>query len=120
MTQHQAARVAVEAWCRAHKMKLTCRPRHVYPRCYIVAQIAAGCLIIAKPWIDGEPHMREWDRENQPHEWVRLFDKSLKTGDWCITAYICRPGCGEHIAVPIPYNSAQSVDAVRRRRENPS
>lgn len=83
-------------------MKLTSRPRHVYARGYVLAKLAPQCLIVVRPWMDAEPHLQKWDRAHAPHVWVRQFDESLNVGDWCITAYVCRSGSQETVAIPIP------------------
>lgn len=98
---HRLSSAAVVAWCRRQGMKLLCAPRHVHPRTYIIGSVAPGCIIVAAPWFDSEPHLRDWDRDS-PLATVRKFDASLKAGDWCITAYVCRSGSQEHVAVPIP------------------
>jgi hypothetical protein len=95
------AREAVREWCRREKIKLTCEPRHVHPSAYVVGYAAPECLIVAEPWMDSEPQVRKFDRQT-PLSTIRCFDKSLKPGDWCITAYVCREGCQGTVAIQVP------------------
>ena len=75
---------------------------HLSRQGYVVGHAASGCLIVARCWTESEPQMKEWTRK-YPLDIIRLFDESLKAGDWCITAYVRREGCGELIAIPIPF-----------------
>lgn len=95
----QHARAAIRAWCAKQKVGLR-EISAVYPRTYVVGHAAPRCLIVSQCWADGKEHMREFLREN-PLKNVHLFDESLKAGDWCISAYICHPGVGETIAIPL-------------------
>lgn len=97
---HRDSVAAVKAWCSKEGLKLTKPPRHVHPRTYVIGQAAPLCLIVAPCWADSEKHMQQWDKENTLAT-VRTFDPSLKAGDWCITAYVCRDGCQETVAIPI-------------------
>jgi hypothetical protein len=98
--QQREAVVAVKAWCKKNKIKLVGEVRHVHPRSYVIGRVAPACLVVAECWADSEPHMLELTRQH-PLTTVHTFDPSLKTGDWCITAYISTSGAGERVAVPI-------------------
>ena len=98
---NKEAVVALEAWCKAQKMKLIGKPRHVHPRCYVVGYAAPACLIVARNWTDAEPHQKEWEKQYPLHI-VRKFDTSLKAGDWCIVGYVSTFGIGEPVAIQIP------------------
>lgn len=91
---------AIRKWCAERDMKLTTKPRHVHPRAYVLGYAAPQCLVIASPWMDSEPHLREFDKRN-PLTTVNCFDPSLRAGDWCMTAYVRREGVGEQVAIPI-------------------
>jgi hypothetical protein len=92
---------AVTAWCegQGRNWRLTSRPRHVHPRAYVVGYAAPLAIVVAQPWMDSEPQVRDYTRRN-PLTIVRNFDRSLKAGDWCITAYVCRDGSQETVAIP--------------------
>ena len=75
---------------------------HVHPLVYVIGHAASGCLIVAVPWPNSEPNVREWDRQ-YPLNMVRQFDQSLKAGDWAMTAYVSTDMGGETYCVPIPY-----------------
>ncbi len=92
--------LAVEDWCKKQKIKLECKPNHVHPRSYVIGLAAPKGLIVARCWADSEPHLKEWD-EKYPLQVIHNFDKSLKAGDWCITAYVITKTSGESIAIPI-------------------
>ena len=98
--QKREAAAAVKAWCKKNKIKLVGEVRHVHPRSYVIGRVAPLCLIVAECWADSEPQMLELTRQH-PLTTVHTFDPSLKTGDWCITAYISTLGTGERVAVPI-------------------
>ena len=100
-TAHREALRLVKAWCQKQKIVLASNPRHIQPRAYVVGYAAPQCLIVAEPWMDAEPHMRDFTRAN-PLQTVRRFDKALKAGDWCITAYVTTISSGEVVAVAYP------------------
>lgn len=104
--QHLEAVAAVEAWCKANKIKLICKPRHVFARTYVIGQAAPQCLVVAQCWADKEPGPAAMDklfgRRQNCLSTVHVFDKSLQAGDWCITAYVSTTGSGQPIAIPIP------------------
>ncbi len=91
---------AVKAWCKNKGLKLIKQPLHVYPMAYVVGYAAPRCLIVAAPWMDSEPHLQEFDKEN-PLTTVHLFDDSLKPGDWCSMAYVCYHDSSQQVAIPI-------------------
>lgn len=93
------ARKLIDAWLVEQKIKRTGRLRHVFPRCQVLGYAASGCIVISVPWIDSEKLVRDWDQK-YPLDIIRTFDKSLKAGDWCAAAYVCRAdGCQETVAV---------------------
>jgi hypothetical protein len=73
--------------------------RHVHPRCYVVARPADGCLVVAYPSADLEPHLRDIARTSGVSQTVHIFDKDLQVGDWCSTAYVVHADCGQPVAV---------------------
>jgi hypothetical protein len=73
--------------------------RHVHPRCYVVARPADGCLVVAYPSADLEPHLRQIARTSGVSQTVHIFDPDLHVGDWCSTAYVVYADCGQPIAV---------------------
>ena len=85
--RHKEAVAAIQAWCKKNKMKLIKKPRHVYPRAYVVGYAAPKCLIVSKCWTDSEPHLREHTKL-YPLGTINNFDDSLKAGDWCIVGYV--------------------------------
>ncbi len=92
--------LAVQDWCKKQKMELVAKPRHVHPRSYVVGLAAPLCLIVTRCWADSEPQAKAWNK-NYPLQIVHNFDKSLKAGDWCITAYVSTQTSGEPVAIPI-------------------
>jgi hypothetical protein len=69
-------------------------------RSYVIGYAASGCLITTSCWVDSEPLVRK-DNKKHPLNLIRLFDDSLKAGDWCFTCYIVVDGCQEGIALPL-------------------
>ena len=98
--QQREASIAVQEWCKKQKIQLNSKLRHIHPRSYVVGHAASACLIVARCWADSEPHTKAWNKQ-YPLQIVHKFDKSLKAGDWCITAYVSTTGSGEPIAIPI-------------------
>lgn len=96
---HQQATAALLAWCRAKKIKPIGKPRHVYPRAYVVGHAAPLCLIVAVPWPDAEPQLCDIKKAN-PLTTIHEFDKSLKAGDWCSVGYIVTAGWAQPVAIP--------------------
>jgi len=92
-----ASKLVVD-WCKKQKIKLTQAPMHVYPRTYVLGYAAPKALIVAQCWIDSEPQVRDFQKEN-PLEMIYKFDPSLKAGDWCVTAYIVTGSASEKVAV---------------------
>lgn len=73
--------------------------RHIHPRCYVVARRADGCLVVAYPVADCEPHLQKIARTSGVSQTVHIFDKDLQVGDWCSTAYVVYGDCGQPVAV---------------------
>lgn len=90
----------IAEWCKKEKIELKGKPRHIHKYAYVVGYAAPLCLVVATCWIESEPQVRDFDKAN-PLTTMNLFDKRLKPGDWCITAYINHGGCGERIAIPL-------------------
>ena len=76
--------------------------RHWQPRSYVIGYAAPSCLITTKCWMDSEPQNKEFDKKNSLNT-IRLFDDSLKAGDWCFTCYIVYGGTQEEIALPLEW-----------------
>ena len=57
-----------------------------------------GSSLAATPWMDAEPQVKSISRENTLAT-VHMFDKSLKAGDWCATAYVSTPTGSYPVAV---------------------
>ena len=104
--QYLEAVKAVESWCAKNKIKLISKPRHVFPRSYVIGHAAVQCLVVAECWADKEPGPATVDklfgRRQNALNLVHVFDKSLQAGDWCITAYVSTIGSGQPVAIPIP------------------
>lgn len=95
------ARRAIREWFEKHERKTVISVRHVHPRAYVVARVAAKCLIVSKPWVDAEPQVAEHEMAF-PTDTVHVFDETLDQGDWCMTGYVASAGCGQPVAVPFP------------------
>lgn len=54
----------------------------VYPRCKVEGHSTDHILIVRRPAIDAPPNQRDYIARN-PLATVRVFDSSLKEGDWC-------------------------------------
>ncbi len=102
-----ACRDAVETWCATHKIALVSRPRHLYPRCYVVARYGQN-LVIALPWADAEPHLIDLRSKLQTSSGdfasVWQFDESLQIGSWCTSAYVCTKSWQQPVAIPLVAN----------------
>lgn len=73
---------------------------HIHPRAYVVGKAGGLCLVVATPWVDSEKQVRDFDKENGLKT-IRMFDKSLKAGDWCSAGYVSTASVGETIAIPV-------------------
>lgn len=91
---------AVKAWCWKRKTKISGKPRHIHPRAYVVGYISPCCLVVATPWVDSEPQCQERDKTSSL-TLVRMFDDTLRPGDWCSTAYVVHSGGQETVAIPV-------------------
>jgi hypothetical protein len=94
------AREKILKWCRKRGMRPVRGVRHVYPVAYVVGYAAERALIVARPWIYAEPHMRERD-EMFPFDIIHTFDDALMPGQWCMTAYVSTATSGETVAIPV-------------------
>ncbi len=92
------ARQLIGQWLAKKKIKLLCKPNHIHTRAQVVGYAAPGCIVVWEPWIDSAPQLQEFNRDN-PLNTIRTFDPTLRAGDTCITAYVCREGCQETIAI---------------------
>lgn len=73
---------------------------HIYPRAYVLARPASGCLVVACPPSDAEPQIKNGPWRGDGSKTVRTFDDRLMAGDWCSVAYVMSAcGIGEPIAV---------------------
>ena len=97
---HRRCVAAIQAWCAKRKLTLVGRPCHVYPRAYVLGSVASECLVVAEPWADAEPQMRDLI-ETHSLRTVRVFDRSLRAGMWCTTAYVCQRDAQETVAIPL-------------------
>ena len=92
-------KAAIAAWVQK-RGDVVVAIRHVQPRGYVVARLAESCLLVATPWVDAEPHMRE-RHKRLGVEWVHVFESSLSTGDWCSVAYVSTPDRGQPVAIQV-------------------
>lgn len=101
MMKKKEIKTAILNWCVKNDIREISRISHLSSHCFVVGYAAPRCLIVANPWMDSEPQVALFDKEN-PFTLVRQFDKSLRANDWCITAYVCSLSGQENIAIPIP------------------
>lgn len=101
--QKRVAAAVRKFYAKAYPRKKIASVRHVYPRCYVVAQPAPLCIVVVQPWADAEPHLREWEANYGSTTLSgESFDPSLKVGDWCSMAYVAAvDGCGWQVAVKV-------------------
>lgn len=98
-TRKQKAKAVVTAWlAKNRKQWKVLSISHVYPCCYVIGYAAPLRLVVARPWMDSEPHMATFDM-NSPIETSNDFETSLKPGDWCISAYVMAKGRGTVVFV---------------------
>jgi len=90
---------ALRAWCKKEKMEIT-SIRHLHPRAYVVGKCGSSCLVVALPWADAEPALKQHEKDNGL-DTVTVFDHRLKTGDWCTYAYISTERGGEPVAIEV-------------------
>ncbi len=95
--QEFEARQLIGNWLAKQKISPKGKLRHVHPRCYVV-HAASRVLIVARPWMDSEPQLQDFNRAN-PLDVVHTYDDSLKPGDWCATAYVITVNASEIVAV---------------------
>ena len=107
MTQKQQAQRLIRTWLAATVKDRTGSQRdvrglrHVFPRAYVIARPAPKCLVVARPWMDSEAQVKDW---NQLHgcDVLHDFDWTLQAGDWCATAYAYTSTGGWTVAVKWP------------------
>lgn len=57
---------------------------------------------LQKPWVDAEPHMREWERAHGSTTFNSdAFDPTLSVGDWCSMAYVATESGGWSVAIKV-------------------
>lgn len=102
--RQREARAAMLAWWKKHPERRlradAVSVRHIRPTSYVIGHAAPHCLIVVTPWMEAEPHMRDWDRQH-PLQTITTFDQALKAGDWCIVAYVATKHGGENVAIPV-------------------
>jgi hypothetical protein len=74
--------------------------RHIHTMGYVVGYAAPSCLIVYVCWAEAEEQCKDFEKKN-PLQTVRVFDKSLKAGDWCSYAYFSDGSRGEQMVIPI-------------------
>lgn len=98
--EERRVRLAIKRFAEGALKKRVTGIRHVFPRAYVLARPAPGALILVRPWVDAEPHLRADSRQcGSVH--VTAFDPGLQAGDWCAVAYVSTWTSGEHVAVPL-------------------
>lgn len=76
--------------------------RHIYPRAYVIAKPAPLCLVVVMPWVDAEPHMRDWEKSYGSTMLMSdSFDETIQSGDWCSVAYVATDTGGKSIAIKV-------------------
>lgn len=71
---------------------------HIRPRCYCVGKPAKHCAVLAVPDSDSEPQVLDQKTilvQNPSASYV-------ESGEWCISAYVMRPGNGQPVVLPYP------------------
>lgn len=96
--REKRTRARLTAFARKHLREKVQGVRHVHPLGYVIGYAGPMCLVVALPWMDSEPQMREWDQQNGV-SLVRRFAPSLKPGDWCAVGYVYTATSGERVAV---------------------
>lgn len=89
---------AIVEWCHKHNRPSLTRPRHVYPRCYVIGRWGDNQVLVALPWQDSEPQVMDFSRTHNV-KMVDSFDKSLRVGDWCTVAYVVSVGRSDNVAI---------------------
>ncbi len=97
--QEKEARTLIENWLKKQNIAIIKPLRHVYPRAYVVGHAASACLVIARPWVDAEDHLKSAVKLSRGLDTIHNFDDKLKAGMWCASAYICREDVQETVAV---------------------
>jgi len=123
-SEYRRAKAAIWKWASKHLWIV--RPgspirgvRHVHPRAYIIAKPAPKCIVVAKPWMDSEPQVREIDRLHGT-DIIHDFDESLKAGDWCATGYVSTPTSGWTCAIALPLAAKSKPKRQHPRSRTPA
>ena len=91
---------ALTDWCKRNKKETPrIRPRHIHPRCYVIARPSGSCLIVACPPMDAEPQIQKIPMYRDGTKIINTFDDNLEAGDWCSVGYVCYGGVQETIAI---------------------
>lgn len=103
ITGARAARVALKAWAERHWRKQIIGVRHVFPRAYVLARPAPRHIVVVRPWVDAEPHLREFDKLHCGAQSISgdCFDDALRAGDWCCCGYVSTATSGLIVAIPL-------------------
>jgi len=97
------------AWVNAHEQTRGLKAgsvRHIHTRCYVLAKIAPGCIVVAYPWVDSEQHLQDFDRRAGAKT-VNLFDEALDAGDWCSMGYV--------MTRPFTYGQPVAIQLVKAK-----
>lgn len=100
----QMTKKAIISFVEKETSRVVTGVRHIYPRAYVLSRCAPSCLLIACPPQDAEQQIKGLNKLDgyknvDGGEICRLFDDSLKAGDWCSVAYVSSAGIGETVAV---------------------
>lgn len=97
----QMTKKAIIAFVQKETSRIVTGVRHIFPRAYVLSRCAPRCLLITCPPQDCEAHLKNLhkSRDFDGGHICRLFDDSLKAGDWVSVAYVSSAGIGEIVAI---------------------
>ncbi len=96
----QATKKAILDFMKARGDRKVKSISHIYPRAYVLSRSASMCLFISCPIQDAEPQIKAlWSNAFDGGTTCRVFDPSLKAGDWCSVAYVMSDNSCEQVAV---------------------
>ena len=100
----QMTKKAILAFMKKETSRVVTGVRHIYPRAYVLSRCAPSCLLIACPPQDAEPQIKNLHKADSfklvdGGTICRLFDDSLRAGDWCSVAYVSSGSASETVAV---------------------
>lgn len=92
---------AFRKWLKAHKVHVRALC-HVYPRCYVLAKLAPGAVLVARPPHDDEVQIKRLPGQfRYPVTTIHEGDlAALTTGDWCACAYVSTATSGVPYVIP--------------------